>query len=54
MSDKEKFTEVALTRLTESEYSFIENISKQKKWTISQVLREMIRDKMKEEVVACP
>ena len=51
MSEKEKLSQVALTRLTEDEYSYIESIALQKKWTISQVLREMVRDN-KQEVVA--
>ena len=45
MGEKEKLSQVALTRLTEDEFSYIESIAEEKKWTISQVLREIVREK---------
>ena len=54
MSDKEKLERMTGTKLTTSEYDFIKQIAEEKKWSVAQALREIVREKMKREAVACP
>lgn len=49
MSVKEKLSIMTGTRVTQEEYAFLSNVAEKKKWSIAQVLREIVREKMKME-----
>ena len=48
MNDKEKLEKMTGTKLTSSEFDFIKQIAEEKKWSVAQVLREIVREKMQE------
>lgn len=50
MYEEEPLVKMTGTKLTQSEFDYILSISKEKKWSVSQVLREIVRESMKKEV----
>jgi hypothetical protein len=50
MYEEEPLVKMTGTKLTQTEYDYIVTVSKEKKWSVAQVLREIVRDAMKQEV----
>ena len=50
MYEEEPLVKMTGTKLTQKEFDFILEKSREKKWSVSQVLREIVRDAMKQEV----
>ncbi|MHA1401964.1 MAG: hypothetical protein ACTSQE_16555 [Candidatus Heimdallarchaeaceae archaeon] len=52
MYEEEPLVKMTGTKLSQSEYDYLLSISKEKKWSVAQVLREIVRESMKQEVKA--
>ncbi len=52
MYEEEPLVKMTGTKLTQTEYDYIVTVSKEKKWSVAQVLREIVRDAMKQEIEA--
>ncbi len=50
MYDEEPLVKFTGAKLTQAEYDYLLSVSKEKKWSIAQVLREIVRESMKKEV----
>lgn len=50
MNGEEPLVKIVGAKITQSEYDYVLNISKEKKWSVSLVLREMLKEQMKPNV----
>ena len=52
MNSEERLEKMTGTKITSSEFEYLQQIAEEKKWSIAQVIREIIRESMKQEVAA--